>query len=108
MSSDTKAKIISTLYLGLTCLHFYIIGCTDIQPPPPLPETGCDVAADYLEDLECDELMIIPGPDEIPGTTDDWSWLEYCETVQESGIVVLNTDCLMDAGDCDAAAVCLD
>ncbi|MCP4548675.1 MAG: hypothetical protein GY835_19635 [bacterium] len=65
------------------------------------------MAAGYLEELECDELMIIPGPDEIPGTTDDWSWLEYCETVQESGIVVLNTDCLMDAGDCDAAAECL-
>jgi len=78
-----------------------------VEPSPPVPETSCEAAEMQLDALGCDDLMVVPGPDEVIGTEDDMLWVEYCEIIQESGIVVLNTDCVVDAADCEEAEQCL-
>lgn len=101
--------MIFAIALCLSIIISIATGCTkiNIDPVTPEPMIDCDKADDRLRELDCYGRFPIPGPDEIPATKDDASWLAYCVAVQESGIILIDTDCIVASITCDEIEDCL-
>ncbi len=68
----------------------------------------CDSAAAHILDTGCTDMLTISGADEIPYTADDMPWNQYCRQMQDSGIIVLDLDCVLSVDTCEQIEVCLD
>ena len=67
-------------------------------------QTECQAAYDYFTGLGCDELLTVPGPDEIAGTDDDIDWVVFCERFNEMYYTSLNLSDAMQLTDCNEIA----
>ena len=67
-------------------------------------QTECQAAYDYFKELGCDDLLAVPGPDEITGTDDDIEWVVFCERFNSMYYTSLNLSDAMQLTDCDEIA----
>ena len=98
---------LAAVVLCLVVFMLMISGCSRFISVVPY-EIECNKAHDKLVDLECIDLLIVPGPDEIPFTDDDPPWATYCKTVNDSGIISIDTTCIMSAANCKQVEACFD
>lgn len=73
----------------------------------PIENPTCDQAQNHIMDIDCQRFFMIPGLDLIWGTSDDVSFVVFCEAVQSSGITTLDLPCVMKAQTCSAVEECL-
>lgn len=85
---------------------FFATMCDSPAPPSTYDagEASCDEAWAAIEG--CPEFDM-RGPDEQPDSGDEVPWVVWCEEFQASGIEKINTACLAQSADCEAAAECL-
>jgi len=70
-------------------------------------EPTCDQAQNHIMEIDCQQFFMIPGDDSVWGTNDDISFVVFCETVQNSGIISLNLRCIMKSKTCSQVERCL-
>ena len=93
---------------ALFCLAF-LAGCggTTINVTPD-HMVDCENADRRIKELGCAERFAVAGPDEIQNTADDVSWVDYCVAVDDSGLIIINTDCIVQSITCDEIEGCFD
>lgn len=86
----------ATFIIGLV-VGFLVLGCG-----AHYRQTKCDDAYDHLLEMGC-KLPTSPGPDWIPGTDDDATWLSECYRLQTDAILRFDTAKVMNAETCEEA-----
>lgn len=81
------------------------LGCVTKRTLIPFDNlTDCETAYDWILGLGCDDLLVVPGPDEKENTYDDIDWIKFCEQAEQSDYYKLNLDAAMQSDDCEEIA----
>ena len=105
-------NLVAVIIICAAILFFFYVdisGCAPRYTPHPMPvvETPCDAAFYHIQNQGCEYLLVIPGRDEIAGTTDDMDWIHWCLKVQTSGFIKMDLDCAMTKLTCNEIESCL-
>ena len=73
----------------------------------PATDATCEDMQAHLKALNCDELLTIPGPDELPNTTDDIDWITFCKQFQDHKNTALNIGAALQLSNCGEIAKAL-
>lgn len=78
------------------------------SPVTPSVDAGDATCADAWEVARGCTGFALLGPDELPDSGDEPSWVDWCERYNASGIDSVNTGCIAASVDCAEAEGCLD
>lgn len=93
----------------LSMIASFILGCSAYQAEPhgPEPMISCDRADDRIRELGCYDTFTDASMGDITASEDDLSWLAHCAAIQEPGVIIIDTDCIIAAITCDELEGCL-
>ena len=109
-----KDDIVNMVCAGIIVLIILAVliiagsGCRRQTAQYPSPyATDCEAAYHYIKFLGCDDLLIVPGFDEIPNTDDDHDWISFCQETQSGDVLSMDLECALLADNCAEIEHCL-
>ena len=100
--------LVATVFLAvIIALIAILLGCS----PAHLTSdhmVDCENAEQDYELLGCYDQFVLASPAEMQSIDTDMAWIDYCVAVQDSGVVIVNTDCIIEAITCDEIGDCFE
>lgn len=72
----------------------------------PTTNISCVDIQKHIEKIGCIDMTKIPGDDDIIDTEDDPTFVQWCEWIKDSGIKIVDWNCVINSQSCIGIEKC--